>query len=259
MDFDLNLTALLSAIAVTLALGLCLPDALYLLRVTGIKRGVLAGPDGAASGARAIASPEVADQLAQLGFTPAGLYWEQMPAHKCFQEAIYVSRTGDCFAAVYRLFNNDLPRVAFKTAFADGAYVLTQSYQGGMEKQEATLWAGGVEDMPLTDVVAEHRRRVELFTLAGHEPIPALTIEDHVEAEWAYMEHPSVQGEHFSTVKGLLLMKAGFLFVVPLIASQFGIGQWGLSALLLAQGLSILCFRYYGAMVERMLPREESG
>jgi hypothetical protein len=259
MDLDLNPTSLLLAAAVTFAVGICLPDVLFLVGLTRIKRGILGGPDDALCEPGAIVTPQIAQQLAYLGFEPAGIYWEQMSAHKLFREAIFVSRNGDCFAAVYRLFNNDPPRVAFKTAFADGAYVLTQNYLGGMEAKEATFWAGGVEDAPLIDVVAEHRRRTQLFELAGHAPVPALTIEDHVEAEWTYMEHPVMRSAYYGTVKTLFGMKVGFLLGVPLLLTTCGVGLVGVGLISLAQSLGMLIFRYYGAMVERLLPAEESG
>src|SRR5688572_15635516 len=130
MDFSIDLASLVLAIAITSAIGLCLPDALLLTGLTRIRRGVLGGPERVVCGPGAYVSPEIAEELAELGFVPAGVYWEQMPAHKVSYEAVYACPGDTCFAAVYRLFNNDFPRVAFKTAFEDGAYVLTQNYLG---------------------------------------------------------------------------------------------------------------------------------
>lgn len=258
MDINIDFASLLLAIAVTLAVGLCLPDALLLLGVIRIKRGILGGPEHPLCHSGAMITPGIGQQLAYLGFKAAGVYWEQMPAHKSFRELVFVSSEGDCFAAVYRLFNNDDPRVVFKTAFADGAYVLTQNYLGGMEAQEATLWAGGMEGS-LVEVVAEHRRRVASLAAEGHKPLLAATMEDHVEAEWTYMEHPTVHSEHYGTTRVLLGMKLGFLTAGPAILALLGFGPIAIASVLLAQACVILLFRYYGAVLDRMLPAEEAG
>ena len=256
---ELDVTLLVLAIAMAAAFGLCLPDALFLTGLARIRRGVLGGPERVTGGPGAVVSPRIADELAELGFVPAGLYWEQMPAHKAFYETIFVCPAEHCYATVYRLFNNDVPRVAFKTAFEDGAYVLTQNYLGGMEAREETLWAGGIAEVPLEDVLAEHRRRVQSFVLSGRRATPALTVEDYVEAEWGYMEHPRIRAEHRDTVKTLFGLKVAFLAGGAWLAAHLGAGPVGIAAVLLAQSVLMLLVRYYGAILERILPAEEAG
>jgi hypothetical protein len=259
MDLNLDPLALLLAAAVTAAIGVCLPDVLFLAGLTRIKRGTLAGPTDDRCRPGAIVTPDIAEQLAELDFAPAGVYWEQMPAHKRFHEAIFVSKTGDCFASVYRLFNNDDARVAFKTAFEDGAYVLTQNYTGGSDIMEKTLWTGGSEVATLETVVAEHRRRVRKFVAAGHHPLPAVSMDDHIEAEIIYMDHPTMRSDHYGTVRTLFGFKVGVLLGGPLLLYLFGVGTLGLAITMLLLACGMLLFRYYGAIVDRMLPAEEPG
>src|SRR5947209_11326257 len=112
MDSEVLWTTLLMLAAIGLTIGVCLPDVLYLLGLVRVRRGILGGPEEIRSGRETWLTEDISEQLNVLGFEPAGLYWERMPAHKTFREAIFVSRHEDCFAAVYRLFNNDVPRVA---------------------------------------------------------------------------------------------------------------------------------------------------
>src|SRR5262245_10539958 len=115
MELEASLATLLVFGALTCAFWVCLPDVLFLLGLTGVRRGILGGPEVVQSGPSELVTEEIAQQLDALGFAPAGLYWEQLPAHKSFREAVFVSRADSCFAAVYRLFNNDWSRVAFKS------------------------------------------------------------------------------------------------------------------------------------------------
>jgi hypothetical protein len=252
----MELEAFLIAGALTCAIWVCLPDVLLLLGVTRIRCGVLGGPEDVRSGPGEVLTEEIAEQLDALGFVAAGLYWERLPAHKTFHEVVFVSGTGDCFAAVYRLFNNDPSRVALKTAFGDGAYVLTQNYDGGMEANEGTLRAGGllphctttlVQRAPLAEVLEEHRQRVRCFVMAGHEPLPAVAIDDHVEAERKYTDHPAVQRVFRGSLAVLLPLKLAFLVAGPgLVVATWGVDHAGIWATLLAASLGVLLFRYYG-------------
>jgi hypothetical protein len=269
MELEVNLATLLMAGALTCAIWVCLPDVLFLFGLMGMGRGVLSGPEGVQSGPDELVSEEIAEQLDALGFVPAGLYWEQLPAHKSFREAVFVSRANDGFATVYRLFDNDPSRVAFKTSFGDGASVLTQNYVGGMEVNEGTLRAGGLHcdetttmeaRMPLAEVLEEHGQRVRRFVLAGHPLLPTVTIEDYVEAEEAYSDHPTVRRQLREAVAVLLPAKLALLAGGPILVAAI----WGVQyiwAILLAASLSMLLFRYYGypllAALDRMLPAEE--
>jgi hypothetical protein len=202
---------------------------------------------------------------------PAGLYWEQLPAHKSFREAVFVSRAKDCFATVYRLFDNDPSRAAFKTSFGDGASVLTQNYVGGMEANEGTLRAGGLHCQettsmeartPLAEVLEEHGQRVRRFVLAGHPLLPTVTIDDYVAAEETYTDHPTIRRQLRGAVAVLFPLKLALLAGAPvLFAAIWGVHYTGIGAILLAASLSMLLFRYYGypllAALDRMLPAEE--
>ena len=259
MELNIDPIALLCAAAVSAAVGVCLPDVLFLVGLTRIKRGNLAGSNDARCKPGPMVTHEISQQLTYLGFTPVGVYWEQMPAHKRFLEAVFVSKTGDCFATVYRLFNNDDARVAFKTAFEDGAYVLTQNYLGGSDTRDETLWTGGLENVSLVDVVAEHRGRIEHFVIAGHKPLPAVSMDDHIEAECIYMDHPRMRSDHYRTVGALFAGKVGVLLGGPWLLSLFGVGVTGLALTLLLLACGMFVFRYYGAVADRMLPDEEPG
>jgi hypothetical protein len=270
MEIEPILTQLLIAWALTCAFWVCLPDALFLLGLTRVRRGVLGGPEDVQSGPVKLVTEEIARQLEVLGFAPAGLYWEYLPAHKFCREVIFVSPTRDCFAAVYRLFNNDPPRVAFKTAFSDGAFVLTQNYAGGTEANEETLRTGGLyseetirstERFPLAEVLEENRRRVQRFVLAGHALLPAVTIDDHVEAERIFMDQPTVRRELRTGMAVGFSLKLAFLAGGPGLLAFLGVGPGIFSALLLVESLAVLLFRYHGfpllVALERMLPAEE--
>lgn len=144
MDIKPLLAVLLQVVSVGFAVWLCLPDVLYLLGLTRIRRGIESGPEEVSLDQVQGVPEEMALELNQLGYTFAGVYWENLPAHKTFREFVFVSKKGDGYASVYRLWYNDPPRVAFLTMFASGAIVFTQNYQGGMEANEDTLRAGGL-------------------------------------------------------------------------------------------------------------------
>ncbi len=257
------------------AIWVCLPDVLFLLGLTRVRRGILGGPEAVRSGPGELVTDEIAEELDALGFVLAGLYWEQLPAHKLFRHPVFVSRKGDCFASIYRLFNNDLPRVAFKTSFADGAVVFTRNYVGGMEVDEATLRAGGLDSAEtamledraaLAEVLEEHRQRVRRFVLAGHPILTAHMIEDYVEVARTYSDHPTVQRNLGKNIAVLFWVKLGFLMAGPgLFAAFWGIDHEAIWSILLAESASVLLFRYYGfplvAVIDKlskMLPAHES-
>jgi hypothetical protein len=271
MELDAILPGLLMAGSLSCAIWLCLPDVLLLLGMTCVRRGILGGPEDVRSGPAELVTEEIAQELDALGFVPAGLYWEQLPAHKMFREVIFVSRRNDCFASVYRLFGNSPSCVAFKTSFGDGATVFTQNYVGGIEANEETLRAGGLrseetttleERTPLAEVLEEHRHRVSLFVLAGHPLLPAVTIDDYVEAEQTYMDHPTVRRMFHGNVAWLFPWKLALLGSGPaLFAAIWGVHPVGIWAILLAASLSMLLFRYYGypllEALDKMLPAEK--
>jgi hypothetical protein len=275
MEFEASLTDVIIIAASACAVWLCLPDALFLLGLSRIRSGVVCGPEDVRFESAGILTEEIDRQLDALGFVPAGVYWEQMPAHKSFREVVFVARTGDCFAAVYRLFNNDPPRVAFKTVFRGAAFVFTQNYTGGMEAHEETLWAGGLaldetaaaaepdarrieQRLPLERVLREHEQRVRSFLWTGHVPAPASSVDDYAEADRVYMDHPTVRREFRNSVALLSLLKAGLLAAGPALAVLLGAGRDVVGAVLLAESLGMLVFRYYGypllAALDKMLP-----
>jgi hypothetical protein len=261
--------------ALIAAVWVCLPDMLFLLGLTRVRRGILGGPEAVRSGPGEVVTDEIAEQLDALGFVPAGLYWEQLPAHKLFRHPVFVSRKGDCFASVYRLFNNDSTRVAFKTAFADGAAVYTQNYNGGMEADEGSLRTGGLNSgetaifgnrAPLADVLEEHRQRVRRFVLAGHPILSAFLVEDYVETVRTYSDHPSIKRKFGNNIAVLFWVKLAFLMTIPsLFAAFWGSQHAGIWPILLAESVTVLLIRYYGApllsaldKISRILPADES-
>jgi hypothetical protein len=283
MELEETLARLLAVAAFTSAIWVCLPDFLVLLGLTRIRSGVLGGPEEVPSALGGARGEDIALELEGLGFAPAGLVWEQLPAHKSFREVIFVSKTGDAFAAMYRLFDNDPPRVAFKTALSGGAFVFTQNYNGGMEANEPTLRAGGLAPAeasaaglesgapavrlaectrpPLALVLEEHRQRVRRFILEGQTPLRAATVDDYLEADRGYMDHPTVRREFQSSVWTLGLFKLSFLAGVPGLFAILGAGHHVVIAALLAASVSVLLFRYYGhplvAALDRILPDEK--
>ena len=271
MELEAILTRLLMTEGLTFAIWVCLPDILFLLGLVRVRRRVLGGPEEVRAGAGEPVTDEIARQLDALGFVPAGLYREQLPAHKSFREAVFVSRADDCFASVYRLFDNDPARVAFKTSFGDGAFVLTQNYAGGMEADDATLRSGGlhcattslVERVALAEVLEEHRRRVCRFVVAGHPPLPAVTMDDYVAAEETYTDHPAVRRALRGNLAVLFPVKLALLAAAPVLcAAIWGIHHAGTWATLLDASLSMLLFRYYGyplvAALDRIRPTEQT-
>jgi hypothetical protein len=78
------------AAALIIAVWVCLPDVLFLLGLTRVRRGILGGPEAVRSGPGEVVTDEIAEQLDALGFVPAGLYWEQLPAHKLFRHPVFV-------------------------------------------------------------------------------------------------------------------------------------------------------------------------
>jgi hypothetical protein len=251
------------------ALWVCLPDVLLLLGLAWIRRGILAGPDEVRTRAGDWLTEEIAQELDALRFEPACIYWERLLAHKTFHEVVFIFDAGDCFASVYRLLNDEPQRVAFKTSFSDGAFVLTQNYAGGMEADEGTLRAGGLlpeqstsfeKRAPLAIVLDEHRQRVRRLVLAGHEPLPARTVLDHVEAERRYSDHPAVQRTFRASVALLFPIKLVFLSAGPsLVAAIWGVHHPAIWAILLGASISVLLFRYHGHPLLEALDRLHSA
>jgi hypothetical protein len=86
--------------------------------------------------------------------------------------------------------------------------------------------------------------------LLGHEPISAGTIEDFVEAQRTYTEHPAVWREFTSAVAVLFPFKLGFVLMAPVILGViFGSSHPAVWAALLTTSLAVLVFRRYGHFV----------
>jgi hypothetical protein len=264
MEFEVIPNLLLMAGALACAFWVCLPDALFLLGLTHVRSGVLGGPEDVRCDTSNPLTEEIAQQLDALGFVPAGLYWERLPMHKTFRGVVFVSRASDCFATVTRLWNNDTPRVSFKTAFRGIAVVFTKNYVGGMEANEETLWVGGLPPQAtvqantdpaperiwhralLEEVLEEHRRRVSRFVLAGHIPKPATTVDDYVESVPTYSDHPTVRHQFRNNVAWLFCLKLAFLVSGPGLFTLMGASHDVILSLLLAESVGVLLFRYFG-------------
>jgi hypothetical protein len=139
-----TVTLLVGLASIAFAVWLCLPDVLFLLGLSRIHRGVIGGPETVDVGTMGSVSEELFFELHALGFSPAGAFWEMLPAHKMFREDVFVRARADCFARAYRLWKNDPPRASFLTVFSDGSIVNTKNYWGGLEVNEETIWAGGI-------------------------------------------------------------------------------------------------------------------
>lgn len=327
MELETLLASLLMPLALICAFWLCLPDILILLGRWRIERGILGGPDEVPRFADYI-SEDVGRELDSLGFRPLGVYWETMPGHKMFREVIFSAREGDCFAAAFRLFDNDLPRVLFFRSLADGTSVLTQNYPGGVEADEPRLRAGcppaasapppappeaadgpapkpsrvptvavwlvallvavasraleslgpsfwialgsavvvafvfrlvriervpadaqpmAVVRYPIPEVLAEHRDRLRHFARAGATPAAAAALDDFVEGQRVYAEHPRVGSVLRGASLVILPVKLSFLALGPVIlACEVGPAHPATWAALLLGCLGVVLFRHYG-------------
>lgn len=335
MDWLEMLGIILAVGGVTLAVWVCLPDLLLLLGLTGIRQGVEASREGVVPCPGNPISEDLDAEVTALGFDPAGVYWETIPAHKVFREYVYASKTSDCYALVYQLFDNDPPRVAFITGFVEQAYVLTQNYRHGLTADRATFRAGGLplpegsrppaqpdapcgsgrwvwavfvlslpgglfylgldpswwkwvfvavaaglavfmigesaeaepsqnngplpDRDPLSEVLAEHYRRLAHFRSLGYTIRPASDIDDFLQLQQGYHQHPVPWWELRSATLLLLPVKVGFLALGPAILAYFlGIAHPLVGAALFLASLSVLYFRRYGfPIVEVMAKRTQ--
>jgi hypothetical protein len=259
----LLLLLLLQLVALTFAVWLCQGDVLLLLgfgRVTGRADG---GPAAVPLDREEVIPAEIQLGLRELRFAPAGLYWESATLHhREFHEYIFASATGDCLASVYQLFGNEPPRVAFFTAFSDGACVFTRNYMGGLTANEETLLAGGLspdandhplrpeQRPPLARVLDEHRHRLRRFILAGRSPLPCATVDDYVAGQHLYHGHATVMRQFRAAVLVLFSLKVVFLGLGPVVvALSSGIGSLWPWAFLFVNCLIVGLFRRYGAWV----------
>lgn len=253
MDPETLLMAL-QVSSILFALYLCLCDLLLLLG-RGLQRGIEGGPDALPRNRGDGEFDEVAAKLEALGFEPAGVYWEKMPAHRTFREYAFASKSKDCYALVYRLFLNDPLRTSFLTTFTDGAAVFTQNYVGGLEADAEDLRVGGAaielddnetDRVDLEETLDEHRLRIRRFGLKGHTPMEGHTIQDFYEAECVYSDHPVIAGSMRSNSQFMLGVKLLFFASIPgIIACYRGLEHPAVWTALLLQCCVVWFFRRY--------------
>ena len=242
------LTPLLQGLCLVLVLWLCVPAlGVLFLGVRGARTGLHASPgDATPQGSDEV--PEcLYEQLSTLGFAPLGVHWERAFG-RTFREHIFLSADGTCFATVYRLFVGERPRVAFLTAFADGAVVLTQNYAGGYEADEPDLRTGGVPTEDLARVLAEHQARVGRFRERGRAPREGRTLEDFADIQNVYANHPTVsRALRFETLVLVLATLAVLGVSLAVMAWWLGLDHPAPWAFVLLECLAMVSIRVYGA------------
>lgn len=154
---DALLVTCLQITSLLLALFLCYPQLLVVLKRSQIRGGFQGGPEEAARYWLHSIDEEHFQQLAGLGFTPVGVYWETADFKRTFRQFVFTKPAERCFAMLYPRDQIMPRRASFLTVFSDGAVVFTKNYQGGVQAKEPDFHSGGLPPprMPVDDEQAE--------------------------------------------------------------------------------------------------------
>jgi hypothetical protein len=99
----------------------------------------------------------------------------------------------------------------------------------------------------LDEVLAEHRKRVQWFVEAGHAKIRLASIDDFVEGQRVYSEHPLIARKLRGVALVLFPLKVALLALpATVLAFEVGVAHPATGAALLTSCLVVILFRHYG-------------
>jgi hypothetical protein len=181
---------LLAAAVWMLALAVSLGHLWPSVGLDGFKAGWSAGPEALTPLGDDEWYASIYDQLFALGFRPAGVTWEQVRGKRKIEACAFLHPTEPWRVSAWRALGGDF-RVYFVTQFAGGGAALTANYPR-LTTQGPDYVARGVPTNDLAVLLDAHREDVAGFLDAGHEPLRCASLEEIVEAKYAYMKNPSV-------------------------------------------------------------------
>jgi hypothetical protein len=146
-------TGLALAIASTLiVIWLLLPNILVVVGLVKLRNGLAGGPQDANGYCTSRIDDDMYREMLALGFQPEGIYWEQMPFWRRFEEFVFTRRGEQCFGVLYPNDQIMPRRGSFITVFETGGVVYTKNYHGGVEIQEDDFLATGAQTDPACDL-----------------------------------------------------------------------------------------------------------
>jgi hypothetical protein len=145
-------TALALAIASTLTvIWLLLPNILAVVGLINVRNGIAGGPQDADGYCTSRIDEDMYREMLALGFQPEGIYREQMPFGRRFEEFVFTRRGEQCFGVLYPNDQIMPRRGSFITVFETGGVVFTKNYCGGVEIQQDDFLATGARTDPACD------------------------------------------------------------------------------------------------------------
>jgi hypothetical protein len=143
-DTSLGVIALLSLI---IAVRLCLPNLLVVIGYSRLQCGFRGGPREVECYWLNDVDESLYQEMTALGFEPLGVYWEQMPFTRVYDEYVFVRRGDNCYGLLFPNHQIMARRGHFLTVFEDGAVVHTKNHAGGVEMDDPTFVAGAPESI----------------------------------------------------------------------------------------------------------------
>lgn len=150
-----------------------LPGALLFVRPALTRVRVLGGPAEVVPTGHGSAIAQMLQDVAELGFEPLGVKWEQKPLGMKQKEFVFGSAAEHSYAGVMPVTNEAW--LYFFTPFEGGATVITADFKWPAADERDYL-AGGLPAATPTEVLNAHRRRVQRLIAGGHKPIEPLTL-----------------------------------------------------------------------------------
>lgn len=232
------LTWAMQAIAGVIALKVCFPHLLLLLGLRGYRNGTFGGPDelepdnlfhdggDSADDEKNVYVAKYQDLLDR-GFQPLGVHWSRIG--RTISTESYICGAGEhrCLAQIYARSWN----LYLVTAFTGGAVTITTDVET-QERQVEGYWLSSLPGKSVRDLLAEQRRKINLWDAEGCRPLPVATLADVEPVLRAVNTHPA--NGRFLTAIALnhLLVLLVILVVSSLVTgSLFGFGgtapYWG--------------------------------
>jgi hypothetical protein len=219
----------------------CLPSVLEWL---GCRRIYMEGVDdpGAAEPGDEPTYAAVAAELKALGFEPVGVKTTRMwftgfRWTKTFRVYLFGTRSRDVFAAVFRLVPDEPWRLAFTTAFTDGALVQSANQLNGLKIEHDDYLRWGSATVNRTELLHLHRDVSEQFRAKGNRTVAPLSSALYAELDRRHSENVLNRDFKHLPLQCLSYVLMHLLPLALLLGVQFGFGSVLVPAAVIAGGL----------------------
>ncbi|HVS33973.1 MAG TPA: hypothetical protein VMS17_00200, partial [Gemmataceae bacterium] len=183
-------------------------------------------------------------RLDELGFEPLGArqeigwfanqhWYKEYPPGRVFG-----SRTGDCFATLFRIFESQPWRLSFHTVFTDGSLVSTANQMPNFCVDMPGYYRWGHVTPDLRELLAMHGETAEDFRAQHSLTIESPDLEGACAAVARHSERFLRSRGPALGLQGLMApLMIGFMLTV-VIGFNFGFGGWSLPAACVLAGIA---------------------